>query len=456
MGIFHYGANENEERKGESPMSARRFETLQVHAGQEPAPGTNARAVPIYQTTSFTFEDAAHGSRLFALQEFGNIYSRIMNPTTDVFEKRVAALEGGVAAVATASGQAAQFLALTTIAEAGDNIVSTSFLYGGTYNQFKVQFPRLGIEVRFVDGDDPAAFEKLIDDRTKAIYVETIGNPRFNIPDFEALAAVAKKHGVPLVVDNTFGAAGYLARPIDHGADIVVQSATKWIGGHGTSIGGVIVDSGKFDWGNGRFPSFTSPAPGYHGLRFWEVFGPGGPFGNIAFAIRARVEGLRDFGPSISPFNSFLLLQGLETLSLRVQRHADNALGLAQWLARRDEVTWVSYPGLEDHPYHALAKKYLRNGFGGVLTFGIRGGLEAGRAFIDNVELASHLANVGDAKTLVIHPASTTHQQLSDAEQRASGVTPELVRVSVGIEHIDDIKEDFDNSFSRIRKDAAA
>jgi O-acetylhomoserine (thiol)-lyase len=437
-------------------MTSHRYETLQVHAGQEPAPGTNARAVPIYQTTSFTFEDSAHGARLFALQQFGNIYSRIMNPTTDVFEKRIAALEGGVAALATASGQAAQFLALTTIAESGDNIVSTSFLYGGTYNQFKVTFPRLGIDVRFVDGDDPAEFEKKIDDRTKAIYVETIGNPRFNIPDFEALSRVAKKHGVPLVVDNTFGAAGYLARPIDHGADIVVQSATKWIGGHGTSIGGVIVDAGTFDWGNGRFPSFTTPAPGYHGLNFYDTFGPKSQFGNIAFIIRARVEGLRDLGPSQSPFNSFLFLQGLETLSLRVQRHADNALELARWLEEQDEVAWVSYPGLEDHPYHAAAKKYLRNGFGGVLTFGIRGGLEAGRAFIDGVELASHLANVGDAKTLVIHPASTTHQQLSDAEQRASGVTPDLVRVSVGIEHIDDIKADFEKSFARLRKEAAA
>ena len=427
-----------------------RFETLQIHAGQSPAAGTNARAVPIYQTTSFTFDDAAHGARLFALQEFGNIYTRIMNPTTDVFEKRIAALEGGVAALATASGQAAQFLALTTLAEAGDNIVSTSFLYGGTYNQLKVSFPRLGIEARFVDGDDPAAFEAKIDERTKAIYVETIGNPRFNVPDFDALSALAKKHGIPLVVDNTFGAAGYLARPIEHGADIVVASATKWIGGHGTSIGGVIVDAGTFDWSNGRFPTFTNPAPGYHGLKFHETFG------NLAFIIRARVEGLRDFGPSLSPFNSFLFLQGVETLSLRVQRHADNALELARWLKAQPDVTWVSYPGLDDHPYHLRARKYLRNGFGGVLAFGIAGGLEAGRAFIENVELASHLANVGDAKTLVIHPASTTHQQLSDAEQHASGVTPDLVRVSVGIEHIDDIKDDFDRAFRRIRKEAAA
>lgn len=428
-----------------------RFETLQVHAGQQPAPGTNARAVPIYQTTSYTFDDSAHGARLFALAEFGNIYTRIMNPTTDVFEQRIAALEGGVAALATSSGQAAQFLALSTIAEAGDNIVSTSFLYGGTYNQFKVTLPRLGIDVRFVEGDDPDAFRRRIDARTKALYVETIGNPRFNIPDFEALAAVAKEAGVPLVVDNTFGAAGYLARPIDHGANVVVASATKWIGGHGTSIGGVIVDAGNFDWGNGRFPSFTDPAPGYHGLDFWSTFGPSGAFGNIAFIIRARVEGLRDIGASVSPFNSFLFLQGLETLSLRVQRHADNALALAEWLEGHDDVAWVGYPGLPSHPYHALARRYLRNGFGGVLTFGIRGGAEAGRRFIDSLRLASHLANVGDAKTLVIHPATTTHQQLSPEERASAGVTDDLVRVSVGIEHIDDIRDDFEQAFRAAR-----
>ncbi len=427
-----------------------RYETLQVHAGQQPAPGTNARAVPIYQTTSYTFDDSAHGARLFALQQFGNIYTRIMNPTTDVFEQRVAALEGGVAALATGSGQAAQFLALTTIAQAGDNIVSTSYLYGGTYNQFKVTLPRLGVGVKLIDGDDPEDFRRAIDDSTKALYVETIGNPRFNIPDFQALAKVAHDHGIPLIVDNTFGAAGYLCRPIDHGADIVVASATKWIGGHGTSIGGVIVDSGRFDWGNGKFPLFTTPAPGYHGLNFFEAFGPKSPFGNIAFIIRARVEGLRDLGPALSPFNSFLFLQGLETLSLRVKRHADNALALAEWLAGHPAVTWVSYPGLPDHPYHGQAKRYLRNGFGGVLAFGIRGGLEAGRAFIDNVELASHLANVGDAKTLVIHPATTTHQQLSSAEQLASGVTDDLVRVSAGIEHIDDIREDFEHAFAKV------
>ena len=425
------------------PAPKPRFETLQLHAGQEPAPGTHARAVPIYQTTSFTFESAEHGARLFALQEFGNIYTRIMNPTTDVFEKRVAALEGGVAGLATASGQAAQFIALTTLAEAGDNIVSTSYLYGGTYNQFKVTLPRLGIGVKFVEGDEPEAFRRLIDDRTKAIYVETIGNPRFNIPDFKALAAVAHEHGIPLVVDNTFGAAGYLARPIEHGADIVVASATKWIGGHGTSIGGIIVDAGTFDWGNGRFPAFTEPAPGYHGLDFWEVFGPKGAFGNIAFAIRARVEQQRDIGASLSPFNAFLLIQGLETLSLRVQRHVDNALELARWLKTQPEVAWVNYPGLEDHPYHARAKQLLKNGFGGVLTFGVKGGFEAAKTVIDSLQLASHLANVGDAKTLVIHPSSTTHQQLSDAEQKSAGVTSDLIRVSVGIEHIDDIREDF-------------
>jgi len=428
-----------------------RFETLQIHAGQEPAPGTNARAVPIYQTTSYTFDDSEHGARLFALQEFGNIYTRIMNPTSDVFEKRIAALEGGVAALAVGSGQAAQFLAIQTIAQAGDNIVATSNLYGGTYNQFKVTFPRLGIGVKFVAGDDAEDFRRAIDANTKALYVESIGNPRFNVPDFEAIAAVAHENGIPLIVDNTFGAGGYLVRPIDYGADIVVASATKWIGGHGTSIGGVLIDSGKFNWGNGKFPLFTEPAPGYHGLKFWEVFGQDGPFGNIAFIIRARVEGLRDIGAALSPFNSFLFLQGLETLSLRVQRHVDNALDLARWLESHPAVAWVSYPGLESHPSHALAKRYLRHGFGAVLTFGIHGGSEAGRRFIDSVQLASHLANVGDAKTLVIHPASTTHQQLSSAEQETSGVSPDLVRVSVGIEHIDDIKADFDAAFERAR-----
>ncbi len=427
-----------------------RYETLQIHAGQEPAPGTNARAVPIYQTTSYTFDDAAHGARLFALEEFGNIYTRIMNPTTDVFEQRIAALEGGVAAVATASGQAAQLIAITTLASAGDNIVSTSYLYGGTYNQFKVALERLGIEVRFVPGDDPQEFATKIDDRTKALYLETIGNPRFNVPDLPAFAEVAHDAGIPLIVDNTFGAAGYLGRPIDHGADIVVASATKWIGGHGTSIGGIIVDSGNFDWRNGKFPGFTEPSPSYHGLVFAHTFGPDGPSGNIAFAIRARVEGLRDIGACLSPFNSFLLLQGVETLSLRVQRHVDNALELAEWLQDQPKVSWVNYPGLEDHPYHEIAGRLLTNGYGAVLSFGIEGGAEPAEQFIDSVELASHLANVGDAKTLVIHPGSTTHQQLDREEQLSSGVTDDLIRVSVGIEHIDDIKADFEQAFGAV------
>jgi OAH/OAS sulfhydrylase len=429
-----------------------RFETLQLHAGQSPDPTTKARAVPIYQTTSFNFNDADHAAALFGLQEFGNIYTRIMNPTTAVFEERIAALEGGVAALATASGQAAQFLTITTIAQAGENIVSTSNLYGGTYNQFKVTFPRLGINVKFVEGDKPQDFQKLIDAKTKAIYIETIGNPRLNIPDFEAIAKIAHDNKIPLIVDNTFGAGGYLVQPIKHGADIVVHSATKWIGGHGTSIGGVIVDSGKFNWGNGKFPIFTEPSPSYHGLKFWEVFGSGGPFGNIAFIIRARVEGLRDIGPCLSPFNSFLFLQGLETLSLRVDRHNENALKVAQWLERQPQVEWVSYPGLTNHPYHASAKKYLRTGqFGSIVVFGIKGGIEAGKTFINNVKLSSLLANVGDAKTLVIHPASTTHQQLSEKEQEDAGVTPELIRISVGIEHIDDILEDFDEALRAVK-----
>jgi O-acetylhomoserine (thiol)-lyase len=425
------------------------YETLQLHAGQEIDATTKSRAVPIYQTTSYVFDDTDHAARLFGLQEFGNIYTRIMNPTTDVFEKRIAALEGGVAAVGTASGQAAQLIALTTLAQAGDEIVSTSYLYGGTYNQFKVTLPRLGIDVKIVDGDDPDDLAAAITDRTKALYVESIGNPQYNVPDLGHLAEVAHAAGIPLVVDNTFGAAGYLVRPIDHGADIVVASATKWIGGHGTSIGGVIVDAGTFDWRSPKFPLFTEPAPGYHGLIFAEVFGPDGPFGNIAFAIRARVEGLRDLGAAQAPFNSFLFLQGIETLSLRVQRHVDNALELAQWLDANDLVSWVTYPGLPSHPSHETAKQYLRNGYGAVLSFGVAGGYEAARRFIDSLELASHLANVGDAKTLVIHPASTTHQQLDEDEQRSAGVEPDLVRVAVGIEHIDDIKADFQQALDR-------
>lgn len=433
-------------------MSERKyhFETLQLHAGQQPDPTTNSRAVPIYQTTSYVFNNAEHGANLFALKEFGNIYTRIMNPTTDVFEKRLAALEGGVSGLATSSGQAAQFLALNNILQAGDNFVSTSFLYGGTYNQFKVAFKRLGIDARFADGDKVESFEKLIDKNTKAIYLETIGNPEFNVPDFDAFSALAKKHDLPLIIDNTFGAAGYIGRPIDFGANIVVSSATKWIGGHGTSIGGIIVDAGNYNWGNGKFPQFSEPSEGYHGLVFWDVFGSKGPFGNIAFNIRARVEGLRDFGPALSPFNSFLLLQGLETLSLRVQRTVDNALEIARWLEKHPKVESVNYPGLESSPYHALAKKYLRNGFGGVLSFRIKAGKEKASQFIENLELISHLANVGDGKTLIIHPATTTHQQLSDEEQLSSGVYPNLLRLSVGNEHLDDIKLDLEEAFAKI------
>ena len=428
------------------------FDTLQLHAGQVADPTTGSRAVPIYQTTSYVFNNAEHGANLFALKEFGNIYTRIMNPTTDVFEKRIAALEGGVAALAVASGQAAQFTALNNILEVGDNFVSTSYLYGGSYNQFKVAFKRIGIEARFAEGDSVSSFEALIDDKTKAIYLETIGNPEFNIPDFEAIAALARKYDIPLVVDNTFGAAGYLFRPLAHGANIVTASATKWIGGHGTSIGGVIVDGGNYNWGNGKFKQFSEPSEGYHGLNFWEVFGEGNPLGlpNIAFAIRPRVEGLRDFGAAISPFNSFLLLQGLETLSLRVQRHVDNALELATWLENHELVEKVNYPGLKSSPYHELGKKYLTNGFGGVLSFQIKGGKENAEKFVNSLELVSHLANVGDAKTLIIHPASTTHQQLSAEDQIKAGVHPTLLRVSVGIEYIDDIKGDFINAFEKV------
>jgi O-acetylhomoserine/O-acetylserine sulfhydrylase len=426
------------------------FDTLQIHAGQVADPTTNSRAVPIYQTSSYVFNNSEHAANLFGLKEFGNIYTRLMNPTTDVFEKRIAALEGGVASLATSSGQAAQFIALTNILQAGDNLVSTSYLYGGTYNQFKVQFKRIGIGVKFVDGDKPSDFEKLIDNKTKAIYLETIGNPKFNIPDFDAIAAVAKKHDIPLVVDNTFGAAGYLFRPIEHGANIVVESATKWIGGHGTSIGGVIVDAGNFNWSNGKFPQFTEPSEGYHGLKFWDVFGAPGPFGNIAFIIRARVEGLRDYGPTLSPFNAFLLLLGLETLSLRVQKHVDNALELALWLSKHPKVEYVEYPGLPGSPFHELGKKYLKHGFGGVLSFKVKAGKEAADKLVNNLKLISHLANVGDAKTLIIHPASTTHQQLSEKEQISSGVIPGVLRVSVGIENILDIKSDLEQAFSII------
>ncbi len=432
-------------------MSALKFETLQLHAGQEEVEGTTrSRAVPIYQTTSYTFKDSEHGANLFALKEFGNIYTRIMNPTTDVFEKRVAALEGGVAALATASGQSAQFLALNNIMQSGDNFITSSNLYGGTYNQFKVAFKRLGIEARFAQGDDPASIESQIDESTKAIYAEAIGNPSFSVPDFEAIAAIAKKHDLPLIVDNTFGGCGYLFRPLEHGANIVVQSATKWIGGHGTSIGGVIVDGGNYNWGNGKYPQFTEPSEGYHGMVFWDIFGTDGPFGNIAFIIRARVEGLRDFGPALSPFNSFLLLQGLETLSLRLDRTVENALELAKWLEQHPQVASVNYPGLESSPNHTRAKKYLKRGYGGVLSFILKGDKENATKFVDSLELVSHLANVGDAKTLIIQPSATTHQQLGEDAQLAAGVSPTQLRVSAGLEHIDDIKGDFEQAFAKV------
>jgi len=431
-------------------MSSQHFETLQQHAGQEPDPTTGSRAVPIYQTTSFTFKNSEHGANLFALKEFGNIYTRIMNPTTDVFEKRVAALEGGVAGLATSSGQAAQFLALTNIMESGDNFVSSPFLYGGSFNQFKVSLKRLGIEARFSKDNNVENFEKLIDDKTKALYTETIGNPDFNIPDFDKLSALAQKFDLPLIVDNTFACCGYLFRPLEHGAHVVVQAATKWIGGHGNSIGGVIVDGGNYNWGNGKYPAFSEPSEGYHGLVFNDVFGSKGPFGNIQFIIRARVEGLRDFGPAISPFNSFLLIQGLETLSLRVQRTVENALALAQWLEKHPNVEKVNYPGLESSPHYANAKKYLKHGYGGVLSFEIKDGKENATKFVDNLKMISHLANVGDTKTLIIQPSATTHQQLSDAEQLSAGVTPGLLRVSLGIEHIDDIKADMQQSFEKV------
>lgn len=431
-------------------MSKLRFETLQVHAGQEVDPATHARAVPIYQTSSYVFTDAQDGADLFALRKLGNIYTRLMNPTSDVFEKRIAALEGGAAALATSSGQSAQFLALNNILSAGDNFISTSHLYGGTYNQFKNQFKRLGIETRFTPNDTPDEFEKLIDDKTKAIYLETIGNPDLNIPDFDAIVAVADKHGVPLVVDNTFGAGGYLFRPIEHGASIVVESATKWIGGHGTSVGGVIIDSGKFDWSNGRFPEFTEPADSYHGLVFWDAFGANSPFGNIAFIMRARVEGLRDWGNVASPFNTWLFIQGLETLSLRVERHVQNTQAVAEWLEKHPKVEYVNYPGLKSSPYHELANKYFKHGAGSILTFKVKGESRRADEFINNLNLFSHLANVGDAKSLVIHPAATTHEQLSEEEKIATGAIPGLLRLSIGIENINDILEDLEQAFEKI------
>ena len=427
-----------------------RFETLQVHAGQHPDQETHSRAVPLYQTSSYTFRNAKHAADLFSLAEIGNIYTRIMNPTTDVLEKRVAALEGGVAALAVASGHAAQFIALTTIMRQGENLVTSPFLYGGTHNQFKVTFANFGIEARFARDLNPASFEALIDGKTKAIYVETIGNPGFNVPDFDEFAKLAQKHGIPLVVDNTFGACGYLFRPIDHGANIVVESATKWIGGHGTSIGGLIVDGGNFNWNNGNFPIFTQPSEGYHGLVFGDIFNQNTAAGNIAFIIKARVEGLRDLGPSVSPFNSFLFIQGLETLSLRMERHVQNTLALARWLESLPYVEKVSYPGLESSPHHKLAKKYLTKGAGGVLSFVLKAEKSRAAKLVEHLELVSHLANVGDAKTLIIQPSETTHAQLSAADQLAAGVEPGLFRVSVGLEHIDDIIYDFEQAFKHV------
>jgi O-acetylhomoserine/O-acetylserine sulfhydrylase len=426
------------------------FETLQIHAGQEVDPVTLSRAVPIYQTTSYVFKSSEHGANLFALKEFGNIYTRLQNPTTNVFEKRIAELEGGVAALAVSSGHAAQFIALNNILQEGDNIVSTSYLYGGTYNQFKVAFKRLGISVRFAKTDEVAAFEELIDEKTKVIYLETIGNPSFNVADFDAIGELARKYDIPLFVDNTFGGGGYLFRPLEHGANIVTESATKWIGGHGTSMGGVIIDGGNFNWGNGKFPQFSEPSEGYHGLKFWDEFGENSSHGNIAFIVRARVEGLRDFGPAISPFNSFQLIQGLETLSLRLDRHTKNTMELATWLENHPQVEKVNYPGLASSPYHKNALKYFKRGFGGVLSFIVKGKKENATRFVDALKLVSHLANVGDAKTLIIQPSATTHQQMTETEQLNAGVQPTLLRVSVGLEHIDDIKRDFEQAFKKI------
>jgi O-acetylhomoserine (thiol)-lyase len=420
------------------------FSTRSLHAGHTPDQASHARAVPIYQTTSYVFDDSAHAAALFALQQFGNIYTRIMNPTTDVFEQRVAALEGGIGGLATSSGQAAQFLAIASLMGQGDELVASSTLYGGTYTQFDVSFRRLGIDVKFVEPDDPENFRKAITPKTRALYGETIANPRMNVLDIEKVAAIAHQAGVPLVIDNTM-ASPYLCRPIEHGADIVLHSATKFLGGHGTSIGGIIIDSGKFPW-NDKFPALTAPSPGYHGMKFTEVFG------NLAFIIKARVEGLRDFGPCISPFNSFLFLQGIETLKFRMDQHSRNALAVAEWLEKNPAVSWVKYPGLKSSPYFNLSRKYLPNGQGSILTFGIKGGLEAGRKLIDSVQLFSHLANLGDAKSLIIHPASTTHQQLTDEQQLEAGVTKDLVRLSVGIEDVEDILWDLDQAIGASQK----
>ena len=426
-------------------MPYKGLSTTALHAGQEePDPATGARSVPIYQTTSFVFKSTEHAANLFALKEFGNIYTRIMNPTTDALERRIAAIEGGTGALAVSSGQAAQFMALTTITQVGDDIVSANNLYGGTYEQFHYTFPKLGRTVRFVDSTKPEEFRKAIGPRTRAIYAETIGNPKLDVPDFQAIAKIAHDAGIPFVVDNTIGEG--LVRPIEHGVDIIVASATKYIGGHGSSIGGVIVDSGKFNYGNGRFPEFTEPDPTYHGLKYWETYGNFPGLGKVAFIIKARVQLLRDLGPCMSPFNSFLFLQGLETLVLRQQRHSENALKVARFLKSHPSVAWVNYPGLEEHQSHELAKKYLRGNYGGIVGFGIKGGAESGKKFINSVKLFSHLANIGDSKSLVIHPATTTHQQLTAAEQEATGVTQDYVRLSIGIEDYEDIKEDLDQA----------
>lgn len=438
---------------------AHKFETLQVHAGQQPDPVTGAQQTPIYATNSYVFQSPEHAADLFGLRAFGNIYSRIMNPTNAVFEARVAALEGGMGALAVASGHAAQFLAITNVAQAGDNIVSSPNLYGGTVNQFRVTLKRLGIEVRFTSREErPEEFTALIDDRTRAVYLETIGNPALNIPDFEAIAAAAHAQGVAVFVDNTFGAGGYYCQPLRHGADVVLHSASKWIGGHGNGIGGVIVDGGTFDWGNGRYPLMTEASPSYHGLNFWETFGTGNPLGlpNVAFITRARTEGLRDLGPTLAPQQAWQFIQGLETLSLRAERHAQNTLALASWLAAHPDVARVTYPGLTNHPHYDRAQHYLPRGAGAVLTFELRAGRAAGEAFIRAVNLAQHVANVGDTRTLVIHPASTTHSQLSAEAQAAAGVTPGLVRVSVGIEHIDDIRDDFAQALAAALTEAEA
>ncbi|MCL5985382.1 MAG: O-acetylhomoserine aminocarboxypropyltransferase/cysteine synthase [Actinobacteria bacterium] len=432
-------------------MSNRRLDTVALHAGQEgPDPTTRARAVPIYQTTSYVFKDTDHAANLFALKEFGNIYTRIMNPTNDVFERRIAAIEGGTGALGVASGQAAETFALLAITQIGDNIVSANNLYGGTYQLFHYTLPKLGRTVKFVESTKPDEFKKAINDRTRAIFAETIGNPKLDVPDFEAIAKIAHDAGIPFVVDNTVGIG--IVKPIDYGVDIIADSATKYIGGHGTSIGGVIVDSGKFDWSNGKFPEFTEPDPSYHGLKYWEIFGNFPDLGNIAFIIKVRVQLQRDLGAALSPFNAFLFLQGLETLPLRQRVHSENALEVAKFLKKHPSVTWVNYPGLEEHPSYKLAAKYLKGNYGSLVGFGIKGGLEAGKRFINSVQLLSHLANIGDAKSLVIHPASTTHSQLTPKEQEETGVTADYIRLSIGLEDVEDIKEDIDQALKKAAK----